>query len=145
MKEFLKKQRIAFYASLISALFGLVGVILYIACANGGYYNDLKIYIIALFAAAILGAVALIYIGEKYGNNSKWRLLHIVVVALFTITLMAILNARVFSFAILLGSDLEASNAEAYTRLYYSIASMISILLADISSIIGSFSKYIAE
>lgn len=145
MREFFKQQRTAFYASLISALFGITGVILYAICANGGYYNDLNMSIVALSILAILTVFLLIVIGEKLGNDSSWRILHVVVTALFMITLMLLIKSRVFSFAILLGSDLEASNIEAYTRLYFSIAAMISILLAAISSIVVSFSKYKSE
>ncbi len=145
MKENSIQHKLAFYTSLITAVLGVIGLILYITCANGGYYNDLSGVTIMWYVLSILGSLVLIYTGNRYGNDSVFRLLHVLVSALFALGLMWLVNARVFSFAILLGSDLEASNTAAYTRLYLSIASMGTMIVACVLNTIGGFARYKAE
>lgn len=142
IQEFFKKQSAAFYASALGVLAGIASIVCYLIGSIGGYYDDMNITIVILLAAGVVGMAALLCIGERVAKDHPLRFLGLAVIALFMAAFMYMLAERVFSIGILLGSDLEASNLDAYYRLQLSIAAMGGALLAGISMVVANFTKY---
>ncbi len=115
----------------------IIGMGLYAGCSIGGYYNDFSALAICLSVISMgIGSYVLVIKSEK---DSRFRVLQIVAVGCTMGAFSKVLIDRVFSFAILLGSNLEATNQEAYVRLYISIGAMIAIFLSTIVQIVSCF------
>lgn len=142
IKKFFRKQSAAFYASAFGILMGIASVVCYLIGSIGGYYDDMNIAIVILLAAGIVGMAVLLCIGESVSKDHPLRFLGLAVIVLFMAAFMYMLAERVFSIGILLGSDLEASNLDAYYRLRLSLAAMGGALFAGISMVVVNFTKY---
>lgn len=128
-----------FSATVAGAVLCVLGLVLYALGAVGGYYDDFS----AVIAGTAVFGVALGFIpcilSKQIGNDSRWRLLQVAAAGLLMWALTQLLTDRVFSIAVLLGSDLEASNQEAYVRLYFSLGALGALLAAVIAQITACF------
>lgn len=78
---------------------------------------------------------------ERKGNLQILSVLTIVVSLLIVVPLMRIISARVYTFAILILSDLEKGNTDGYHALYWSMGAAGLFAAGLISNLIAGFVK----
>lgn len=125
---------------LLIVIISVIGSVLYAIGSVGGYYNDFSVLLplLVLFGAA--AHIAAMLLGDRFGAETRWRYLQVLGTGIFMTAAMLLLRERAFSFAILLGSDLEASNADAYAQVYPSLAAIIAFAAAAVCGILSAFS-----
>lgn len=144
MTEFIKKQGIGFYLSVLASILGIVSLIIYIANATTVYYNDYSAPIVAVTIFAIL-----LSCGAAVMSQFEFAQLKIVKIA---IDIMLVLSAflliwavtmfigsRVESLAYVFGSDLESDNAAAQSGTRQAIAGFVLYFIAWFATVVGAF------
>lgn len=149
MKDFFKKQWIAFYASIVAVIMALVSMILYGVNASNDYYIGRGSFVDALVFVftilAILLIAARVVLSELMDGNKivKYACDGAILVACVFIAsaFMCFVSQRVYDIGIVLGSDLEAGNDAAYSAVMQSIAGFvlygITLLIAVVSAFFG--------
>lgn len=117
----------------------LAAVAYYIGAEVFGYYDDLSITILLLMAASAIGAVACAILPDKFGDKIYFSLGGLVIGVLLVVCVMMIADARVYSIAVLLFSELERDNVEGYNALYSSLAAMGLLLGGVICNVVSNF------
>lgn len=129
-----------FWLSGMTAVLAIVALAAYIVGAVGfAYYDDLNMLIVligAIGAAAALGSGVL---QRKLGEKLPLSLLGLAAGAAMAICTMLIADARVYSIAVLLFSELEKDNVEGYRALYCSLAAMGLFLVAAGCNVASNF------
>lgn len=120
-----KKNRVhglRFILSMITIGFVIAGLAAYtVGATYFAYYQDFNPDILTVAAGgAILCAVSAV-LADKKTSVLIPSLLSIAASVLFAASTMMIINARVYSFAVLMLSDLERDNLDGYYALYSSI------------------------
>lgn len=142
MRKKEKKYGARFGMGIITGVILLLAMFSYfMGAAFYGYYSDFNIFfVIKVMLSGILGIfVALFY--EKKGDKAGLRLLSLLCTVILTVSLMQLIEGRVYSIAVLMLSDLERDNLEGYYALYYSIGSMGLLFIAIICNCVGNFIK----
>ncbi|HJA67291.1 MAG TPA: hypothetical protein H9955_13475 [Candidatus Mediterraneibacter cottocaccae] len=137
-----KRHGFRFLSSIVTCVFAVLAMIAYIVGASYfGYYDDLNMGIVLLIAAgAVLCMVSAVMI-DRTGKNTIPSLLTIAASVIMTAGLMLILSARVYSFAVLILSDLERDNVEGYYALYTSIGAAGLLTMGIISNMVTAFAR----
>lgn len=143
--QFLKKQAAGFYCSALVFILGIVCVALYSANAATDYYGDTKSVVILMSVIAVIACLASIIFGELAEKSSALAkvadILAVAVPVLILIAGMLFLNDRVYSYAIIYGSDLENGNAAAQSAAAQSI---VAIALYIVTAVIAAVSAFFA-
>lgn len=135
-----KKHGFRFLSGVSTCCFAVLAVISYcIGAACFGYYSDLNPLLPLLTLAAVAGCMASAFLADKKGDKTIYSLLTLVVTVILAVCVAVIAGARVYSFAVLLLSDLERDNIEGYYALYCSIGAMGLYMLGIFSNIVTSF------
>ncbi|OUP85693.1 hypothetical protein B5F07_03200 [Lachnoclostridium sp. An169] len=135
-----KKHGFRFLSSIVTCVFAVLAVIAYIVGTSYfGYYDDLNLGIVLLIAAGAVLCMASAVLIDRTGKNTVPSLLTIAASVLLTVSLMMILSARVYSFAVLILSDLERDNLEGYYALYTSIGAAGLLTMGIISNMVTAF------
>lgn len=110
----MKGRGIARYFGLISAVAGIVALVIYIINSNLDYYNNLSVWVIVCNVLAILGGCVLFFFSEKIGESAvASTLIEAVLVALLAVCVIVTISDRALSFAYIWFSDLDKGNADA--------------------------------
>lgn len=129
-----------FWLNCVSAcLVVLAATAYYIGAEVFGYYDDLNITILLLMTASIIGAVTCAILPPKFGDKLYLSLVGLSVGVLLVACVMMIADARVYSIAVLLFSELERDNVEGYHALYSSLAAMGLLLGGVICNVASNF------
>lgn len=140
---FLKKQGAGFYCSVLVFILGIICVALYCVNAATDYYGDTKSVVVLISVIAIVTCLTTIILGEFADTNPILaKFADILAVAVPVLTLIAgmlFLNDRVYSYAIIYGSDLENGNEAA---LFAAGQSIIAIVLYIVTAILAAVAAF---
>ncbi len=135
-----KKHGLRFGLSITMSVFLVLATLAYVIGIYAfGYYDDFNVLIPMLTVFAIILSVAVAILMEKKGNQEIFSLLTIAVSALIVVALMTLISARVYSFAILLLSDLEKDRVDGYRALYFSIGAAGLYMFGLICNFVAGF------
>lgn len=141
MLEFLKKQGVAFYLSVVACLMTIIGIILTaVSSSVQGYaMANLGLILFAAIAAIVL-IVAGVILAGRFGAH------HVAVVAVNLVAMILLCVAFgniIMERAVLASSQFsyDAVNTVGWGVLYNSIAGLVLFLLSAILLIVGSFFK----
>lgn len=126
--EFLKKQSIGFYTSVIVVVLTIVSAVLFRSNATNGYYNDPNSTVILLAAVGVILVIVSIALAQAADTNPVLDTILALVRVLIPVAIMAagmvFVTGRVYSYGIIFGSDLEAGNEAAHSAAVESIVAM---------------------
>lgn len=129
-----------FWLNCVTAALAVIAIVAYIIGAVGfAYYDDLNGVILAIGAAAVAASVCNGLLTRKLGQNVIFSVLGVLIGAALAACTMMIAEARVYSIAVLLFSELEKDNVEGYNALYCSLAAMGLFLAAAGCNIASNF------
>ena len=141
MLEFLKKQGVAFYLSVVACLMTIIGIILTaVSSSVQGYaMANLGLILFAAIAAIVL-IVAGVILAGRFGAH------HVAVVAVNLVAMILLCVAFgniIMERAVLASSQFsyDAVNTIGWGVLYNSIAGLVLFLLSAILLVVGSFFK----
>lgn len=141
MLEFLKKQGVAFYLSVVACLMTIIGIILTaVSSSVQGYaMANLGLILFAAIAAIVL-IVAGVILAGRFGAH------HVAVVAVNLVAMILLCVAFgniIMERAVLASSQFsyDAVNTVGWGVLYNSIAGLVLFLLSAILLVVGSFFK----
>lgn len=134
----LQKNGFHFGLNVIAAVLTVLAMAAYVVGASVfSYYDDLNVVVLLLAAMGAVAALLAATIAKRTGDTLLTALLGIVASVLLTACIMLIVEARVYSFAVLMLSDLERDNVDGYHALYSSMAA-VGTLLASVGCIVAS-------
>ena len=129
-----------FWLCIIAAVLTVAALTAYIVGAVGfAYYDDLNGVIIAIAAVAAVASVCTALLKCSMGDRTVLSILGLAVGAAMAACTMLIADARVYSIAVLLFSELEKDNVEGYNALYCSLAAMALFLVAALCNVASNF------
>ncbi len=141
MLEFLKKQGVEFYLSVVACLMTIIGIILTaVSSSVQGYaMANLGLILFAAIAAIVL-IVAGVILAGRFGAH------HVAVVAVNLVAMILLCVAFgniIMERAVLASSQFsyDAVNTIGWGVLYNSIAGLVLFLLSAILLVVGSFFK----
>lgn len=149
IKNIFKKLNAKYYLTICIALINLISLILYIVSVSTTVSQEVNVImntqvlillIVAIVFEVICGSLALFI---KCKTIIDYAFL--VEAILLTIALMIILNDRIYSIGILLGSDLYATDKQAYTQLYIALSSIGVLFASIILNCVTGFMSYIKK
>lgn len=142
IKDFFKKQSIAFYIAPVTVILSIIAVSIYGHNSGLEYFNDYKGSVVALAVVSIFLQVASV-VGPQFLKGRIFDGLFSVTTILSCVFLMMsvmfFLGDRVYDMAIILGSDLEAGNAAAQSAMSNAIAGIVIYFIAIILNIVSAF------
>lgn len=142
---FFKKQGAGFYFSVLSVLVGIAAVILYVVNSGHSYFDTGTLNSLIVFLSVLaIGLEVVVIVGSEFKRANRIDdvvidVLIIAVIALMTLAFMFFVNDRVYSIAIVLGSDLEAGNASATEAIYQAIVGFVLYAVSIIFGIVAAF------
>lgn len=141
MLNFIKRQNIAFYLTVVAFILTIVGIIM--SCLSNGVETYEMMSLGAILACAIIAAVLLalsVWLADKFG--AKHFLTEIVLVAAM-ILLMVAIAYLISERAVLAGYQFtyEKDNMEGWKALDEAIAALALFLVSAILLIVGAFFK----
>lgn len=142
---FFKKQGAGFYFSVLSVLVGIAAVILYVVNSGHSYFDTGTLNSLIVFLSVLaIGLEVVVIVGSEFKRANKIDdividVLIIAVIALMTLAFMFFVNDRVYSIAIVLGSDLEAGNTSATEAIYQAIVGFVLYAVSIIFGIVAAF------
>lgn len=148
MMEFIKKQSIAFYVSVVAVILAVVSLIIYAINSGNVYFSDVHTgtAILVMTVFAIILDLAVIVASQFFKDNKIIKVVMDVAMVVITILLMCSLmlfvKDRVYYMAIVFGSELESDNPAAWSAMYQSIVGMIFYAITIILSIVAAFFNF---
>ena len=142
--EFIKKQSVGFFMTLLVLLLSGAGFIFYLINCHTSYFLNRGIdgKIIVSFLAAIILELAFIIGTEILGSKNIFDILPAAVSVLLVIAFVAFLGSRVAGIASIMTFE---NNARTMADLFSAMTGLICSFLALVLSIIASFFKVIKE
>jgi hypothetical protein len=142
--EFIKKQSVGFFMTLLALLLSSAGFIFYLINCHTSYFLNRGIdsKIIVSFLAAIILELAFILGTEILGSKIVLDILPVAVSVLLVIAFVAFLGSRVAGIASIMTFE---NNAKTMADLSSAMTGLICSFLALVLSIIASFFKVIKE
>lgn len=148
MLDFIKKQWIAFYASIVAVILAIVAVIIYGINATDAYFVDQgsgnidpAVIVFTIFAIVII--IGRVVAAELVSDNKIVKIVldiaAIVACVFLAAAFMCFVGQRVYDFAIVLASDLQAGNDAAYAAVNQSIGGLVVYGISLVISIALSF------
>ncbi len=141
MSDFIKRQNVAFYLSVIAFILTLVGIILAgVSSSVQGYALTSLGAIMACSIIALVLIVAGIILADKLGSQN-W-LTCIVYVAAMVLLMVAFCNL-IGDRAVLASAQFsyDSVNTTGWTVLYESIVGLVMILISAVLLMVGAFFK----
>lgn len=147
--EFIKKQRVAFYASIVAVIMALVSVIIYGVNTTSEYYaasgsavvSGLVVSFTILAMVLLLGRVVIeeIFAGDKPLVKHLTAFMVLAACVFLASAFFAYVGERVYDIAIVLASDLEAGNQSATDAVMQTIAGFVLYGITLIIAIVSAF------
>lgn len=135
-----RQHGLRFILSTVTAVNVLAAIAAYITGTSYfTYYGDLNPIILILTVAGAVLCIASSVMADKTDKMLIPSMMTIAASLLLAVSLMMIIDARVYSFAVLMLSDLERDNVEGYYALYCSIGAMGLISIAILINFIAAF------
>ena len=141
MLEFLKRQNIAFYLSIVACVLTIVGIITVCVSSSVQVYAmaNLGLILFCTIAAIVLMAAG-IFLADKFGAQHYI----VAIVNLVAMVLLMVAFANVIMERAVLASaqfSYDAVNTVGWGVLYNSIAGLVMFLLSAILLVVGAFFK----
>lgn len=135
-----RKHGIRFVLSVVTAVSVLAAIVAYtIGASYFAYYGDLNPFILILAGGGAVLCVASSFMADKTDKILIPSLMTIASSLTLAVSLMMIIDARVYSFAVLMLSDLERDNMEGYYALYCSIGALGLLSIAILVNFVIAF------
>lgn len=145
MVDFIKKQSIAFYISIVSVILAIVSIVIFSQNSSNYYFADIHtgtgIMVMTIFA--IILDVAVLVASQFFKDNKIVKI--VLDVALVTVSillicsLMLFVKDRVYYFAIVYGSELESDNADAWFAVNQAVTGMIMYAITIVTTVAAAF------
>ncbi len=152
VKNFFKKQGIAFYALIVALVFAIVSVCMYSADVKIDYFFEVAAdrAVLAFSSLAIVMIAAVLVLSQfEFAKNPYVRIvLDIIAVlaAAFVITpMMQFIGSRVYHFGVVLGSDLEKGNEAAFAAVNHSIVTIVMYGITLAVTLVGLFFNIVRD
>lgn len=129
----------------ITIVLTVAGMILYGINAKGSYYHDFKMTVILLGTLGIGIIVAFIVLTHIKGEKNWMDIFYPAAGIVLMLAAIVFVSYRVESAGIILGSDLEAGNANAMNSLIQSFVGVGCFIAASIFSGISAFFRPVKE
>lgn len=148
--EFIKSQRVAFYASIVAVILALVSIIIYGVNTTNNYYvtsgsANISALVIVFTVIAMILLIARIVIAEKFDGAGLIKhvtsILTLVACVFIASAFFAYVGERVYDIAIVLASDLEAGNVAATDAVMQTIAGFVLYAVTLIFAIVSAFAR----
>jgi len=143
--EFKNKSALGFYFSVVTTILSAVALCIYILNTGNSYYADLNLIIALLTGVSIVCTVGAIVIYRSKVTKIMADILMIAAPVCLAFAVAMFISARAYSMAIILGSDLEKGNAQAWNALMQSFWGMGVYVVAIITAIATAFMKQTKE
>lgn len=141
--QFIKKQSAGFYTSILVIILTIVCAALYSVNAATEYYSDTKSIVVVLSVIAVIACLASIIFGEFAEKSPILAkiadILAVAVPVLVLIAGMLFLSDRVYSYAIIYGSDLENGNEAAQSAAGQSLVAVILYIVTALLAVVSAF------
>lgn len=146
MKKFLEKQSKKSYLIGGVLLLTILGLIFYFISVSVTVSQEVNVVFNPLILVFLLLGIGFAILSLVLANiKSNFFLndyLSILVATFLTLGMILVLADRVYSMAILLGSDLYVSDTQAYTQLYLALASLIFLFLGVVLNAVSGFFSF---
>ncbi len=120
--DFFKRQSVAFYVLAGSAVFMIIGLIIYSANANGAYFSDRQASVIWCTIGAIALCIALMTALQFVGDKSYLAALYLIIVGLLSLAIVLTLISRAVSMGYVLFTSLDRNPISVHAMTVYFIA-----------------------
>ena len=146
--EFIKNQRVAFYASAVAVIMALVSVIVYGVNTTSEYYvtsgsATISGLVVAFTILAMVLIIGRVVLAEMFGGNKLFGYVTAFMILAACVFLasafFAYVGERVYDIAIVLASDLEAGNQAATDAVMQTIAGFVLYGITLIISVVSAF------
>lgn len=141
-----KKRGIKFYFTLLTTVLNLAALVLYAVSVSVTVSQEvnvsLNIRCMALLVLGILGNVFTLAVSGKREYRPWMDYTFLFIAVFLAFALMLCLKDRIYSIAVLLGSELYSTDIQAYTQLYEAIGAMGVMLAAVITNCAGGFMTF---
>lgn len=135
-----REHGLRFILSVVTAVSVLAAIAAYtIGASYFTYYGDLNPIILILAVAGAVLCIASSVMADKTERILIPSLMTIAASLMLAVSLMLIIDSRVYSFAVLMLSDLERDNVEGYYALYCSIGALGLISIAILVNFVAAF------
>lgn len=136
--EFIKKQSIGFYTTVLSCIAMIVGIAYYLCNCKTKYFSNLGINktVVVCGVIAIIGLVAYMILNEMDRSSLISNFLPIVCGVLMMIAVVAFIGSRVYGIASIITFE---NNAENMADLTNAFTGMIWCVAAVVLQMISSF------
>ena len=143
--NFIKKQGIASYITVVALILAIVCTALYGADAGLAYYASaangavmaMSVLAIIFFAASL--AVSQFAISENKIVKIVLDIIRVLATVFMVASMMLFIGDRVYHFAIVLGSDLERGNDAAFAAVNHSITVIAMYAVTFVISLVAVF------
>ena len=141
--NFLKKQSVGFYFSVLTVILSLAGLAMYLKNASTNYFSNLgkDPVILACLLVAALAQLVLILLSQK--GTKKWMdILPVATSVLLMLGAVLFASSRVNGIASIMTFE---NNAQTMADLSSAISGIVLCLVAGVVSIIASFFDIVKE
>ena len=145
--DFIKKQTIAFYIRLVSAILIIVGLILYLAGAAKAQLDmtsfDVNGSIVAMIIIALIAEIALLILVQLFKDKFIMKIVLTVLMVVVPVMLVAAfitsIGDSLENMAFIFGSEFDVP--EAKTKLIQIIVAAVILLIACLANVATGFMK----
>lgn len=148
---FIKKQRVGFYASALTAVLALIGMIIYVSSigvSRDEFYVQTRGPVIALVVVSIVALAALVALSQLKFDGIAGKVtdaavfvLKLAVAAMLCSVIGLILRATVDPMSQAYLSDFRNEDAYIFEALGMAIGAIVLTAIAAVSTMVGSFFK----
>ena len=142
--NFIKKQSVGFYLSLLTVIVGIVGLVFYMINCNTTYFRNAGVNssLVTCLVVGLLLEVGFIVVSELMGEKRLFDILPVVASMLFGAGFIIFCGERIADIATI--STLE-KNAQTIADLSCVLVGMVCCLVELIIAMIASFFKVVKE
>ena len=140
--NFLKKQAVGFYLTVLTVVLAVASVVSYLINCGTDYFSKMENHfglVVCLLIAVVLDIIYIAGVNKK-GPEKYFDAVPVVCGVLFMAAFALFLVARVSSIATILSFE---KNAQTMSDLTSAIVGMVTCFLAAIFNIAGSFCKVV--
>lgn len=140
--NFLKNQKIGFFAYIIVGLMTITSLSIYISNVNKPYYEDMRMNVLFMLIGAIVAilvSIILPQLGDSKGLKIVVDVSRIIATVLIIWAGVRFISMRVESFGYIFGSNLELGNEAAFEAGEQAVLLIVIFVITWVLSILASF------
>lgn len=140
--EFIKKQKIGFWAYIIVAIMTIASLGIYVSNVTAAYYKDMNSRVVIMMICAIVAIVVTIVLPQFARGKIATVIVDVLRVALAALIIFSgatFIGMRVESFGYIFGSNLELGNEAAFSAGTQAITGIVLFVVTWVISVIASF------